>query len=89
MPRNEKRPIKFSRHAMQRMVQRKIDAIEVEQAIRSGAWHPNSTEGWVSRAAFGGRIYDIVFIETTDEDGEAIIEILLVVTVVDAQKGWR
>jgi hypothetical protein len=88
-PRNENREIRFSRHAELRLGQRSITKDEARQAIRSGAWAPNIGEGWITRAAFGGRVLDIVFVERQDDEGEVVIEVLFVVTVIDVGRTKR
>lgn len=77
--RHETRPITFSAHALRRLAGRHINKADAEHAVRTGYWRPNAPEGWVSRAAFNGRVYDIVFVET--EDGG--LEVLHVVTVIE------
>ncbi len=88
MPRDENRPVYFTAHAKSRLAQRRISTDEVAQAIRCGAWERNIGEGWRTRAAFGGRRLDVVFVEKWDASGAAAIEVLLVITVLDARKGW-
>jgi hypothetical protein len=81
------RPIHFTHHARLRMAQRSVSEAQVEQAIRAGFWRPNSPEGWIASALVDGRQLNIVFVEQSTPEGQVVIEVLLVVTVVEVAKG--
>lgn len=89
MTRDERRPLRFTAHAKDRLASRNVTEAEVEQAIRTGAWLPNVGEGWITRASLGGRTLDVVFVEKVDDRGEVVIEVLLVVTVIDVGRYKR
>ena len=79
MPRDEIRPIHYTRHAEARLQQRDVSKADVERAIRSGAWQPGEGGNWITRAYFGerGSALDVVFVET----GRGLT-VLLVITVI-------
>ncbi len=96
MPRDEARQINFTNHALKRLAERDRTEVEVEAAIRGGAWEANGLgrNGEPKWRVFIGPPTDltgVVFVETThQEHGETIttIEILLVITVMN-KSGWR
>lgn len=84
MPRNEQRPIIFTRHALERLEDRSITAEEAEVVVRGGAWHPDGTgrngePKWIAEGSIKGHWIKVAFIETSSGK----IEILRVLTVMD------
>lgn len=82
MPRNERRPIEFSLHALERMDERGVDEEEARAVVLAGAWHPDGTgrQGepkWVAAGSVRGQQVKVAFIETT----RGTLEILYVLTV--------
>lgn len=87
MPRNESRPITWSAHALQRLVERQVVQADAEAIIRSGAWHADGvgSQGepkWAAEGAVSGQHIRAVFVETTNQAGETVLEVLHVLTVI-------
>lgn len=87
VPRNDQRPITWSEHALQRLVDRGVTQAEAEQIIRSGVWHADGVgdQGdpkWAAEGSATGKHLRIVFVETTDHQGKKVVEVLHVVTVI-------
>ena len=82
--RNELRPLRYTTHARRRMEQRNISKAEVEQIVRAGARRADGIGKWVAFGRVNGRRLEVAYAES--EEGK--IEVLLVVTVIDGDKGW-
>ena len=91
MPRDELRPITFSAHAEQRLSERGVELEDARQMVRAGAWHKDGVcrfgePKWYAQGSYAGQVLRLVFIETTDEAGEAALDILHVVTVITPRR---
>ena len=73
----ELRPIRYTHHARQRIIERHISEAEVEQVIRTGARQPDGVKKWIAFGTINGRRLEVVYVET--EEGE--IEVLLVLSL--------
>lgn len=87
MPRNETRPITWSKHAAYRLTVRHVKQSEAESIIRGGVWHPDGVGDhgepkWAAEGSLTGQHLRVVFVETTAKDGKKTIEVLHVVTVI-------
>lgn len=91
MPRNERRPVTWSRHAAERLVKRGIAQESGAQMIRAGAWTPDGVGDhgepkWRTQGSFAGQTIRVIFVETTKGDGEVVVEVLHVLTVIAPER---
>lgn len=64
--RNETRPVKFSRHATQRMAQRGISQADAEQIVRHGATRPDADSDFIAFGSINGRHIEVACLDKGD-----------------------
>ena len=66
MPRNEQRPVEFSKHAVQRLEQRGIPVADAEQLIRHGAIRADADCDFLAYGRINGRSVEVACLDLGD-----------------------
>ncbi len=77
----DERPLQYSRHARERMIEHHVSDDEVEAIVRYAAWRRRSSDGKVLHYGYSddGRLFKIVTNRYEDR----------VVSVIDERRRWR
>ena len=70
-------PIRYTHHAKERMIERRISQEEVEQVIRTGARQPDGVNKWIAFGTINARRLELVYVETEEE----VLQVLLVLSL--------